>query len=382
MKKSLFACVLFSLLIFAIQADDLAKLLQDLAMQTACLGMYSIAEAGTSVNSRYKDPPDWYTPSMMANRFAAMSGNMTRTNTFYGVCFDYAQFAWDDIKRYRKAYNDAGMKGSEWYIAIANAGNPNTIILYDPASQQNATTVSNGVYLKEISRYNVYAHDGASGHAWLWVQHSNGTWYWIDPTWTDNTGYVWWGVVENGREVQYYPDPAYCIAANYPRPGGNNGGNNSGTRSSGSTNTGYDPSNSSYLAIGYNYASGLPIGITFADSMFFYRSLIYVSINCSTKFDQFEWTYGIAFSITDWLRIPVGIGFNHTKREEETSSGGYRVNSFYVEEYSQDSTEWEHEFVFEVGLQPVIFDCIYFSATFRLVGFSRSGFCFGGGVVF
>jgi hypothetical protein len=122
-------------------------------------------------------------------------------------------------KKYQAAYNRAGMKDQQWYIAAANAGDPYTIILYDPVSQEKATTISNGVYLKENSRKRVYTHDGATGHAWLWVQHKNGTWYWIDPTWTDNTGYVWWGIVQNGKEVQYYPDPEYCVAADYPRPG-------------------------------------------------------------------------------------------------------------------------------------------------------------------
>jgi hypothetical protein len=218
MKKTLRVGMLFLTLTSAALADDFTSRLQDLAMQTACLGRYSSAETGVMVTSRYDDPPDWYDPPMMANRFATMSGNMTRTNTFYGVCFDYAEFAWNDILDYQEWYNEAGMKDQQWYIAAANAGDPYTIILYDPASPENATTVSNGVYLKEIARHNVTTHDKASGHAWLWVQHNDGTWYWIDPTWTDNTGYVWWGIVENDREVQYYPDPAYCVANDYPRP--------------------------------------------------------------------------------------------------------------------------------------------------------------------
>jgi opacity protein-like surface antigen len=158
----------------------------------------------------------------MDNRFAAMSGNMTRINTFKGLCFDYAQFAWDDIKKYQALYNKAGMKDQQWYIAAAKAGDPYTIILYDPlpeAKVGQATDYYNGVDVKENSQHRVYAHDGAENHAWLWVQHKNGTWYWIDPTWTDNTGYVWWGIVENGREVTYPPDPAYCVV-DYPRPGG------------------------------------------------------------------------------------------------------------------------------------------------------------------
>jgi len=199
-------------------ADDLAEILQDLAVQTACIGRYSTAQTGKHVTSRYDDPPDYYDPPMMANRFAAMSGNRSRINTFYGLCFDYAQFAYDDITKYQKSYNVAGMKGIEWYIAVANVDDPNTIILYDPVSRDKATIVSNGVYLKEKSRYKVRTHDDATGHAWLWVQHTNGTWYWIDPTWTDNTGYPWWGKVEEGIEVRYDPNPDYCVSSNYPSP--------------------------------------------------------------------------------------------------------------------------------------------------------------------
>jgi hypothetical protein len=234
LKKKILAGFLFCLCVFTANADDLANILQDLAVQIACIGRYSAAEAEPSVlvASRYTDPRDWYDPSIMAERFAVMSGNMTRITTFYGVCFDYAQFAWDYIKKYQAMYNKAGMKGQQWYIAATNWRDPNTIILYDPVPKENkekATTISNGVYLKEKERNNVYAHDGANGHAWLWVQHNNGTWYWIDPTWTDNTGYVWWGIIQNGEEVQYYPDANYCIAADYPRP------DDSRTRSSNST---------------------------------------------------------------------------------------------------------------------------------------------------
>jgi hypothetical protein len=219
-KKYLFTAFLFFVFVCTTNADDLADLLQDLAIQTACIGMYSATEASKidGVINRYDDPRDWYTPPLMATRFAQMSGNMTRTAMFYGICFDYAQFAWEDIKKYQRAYNKAGMKGQQWYIAAAFPEDPNTIILYDPVSPEKSSRNLNGVPVREHARHKVYTHDGASGHAWLWVQHNNGTWYWIDPTFTDNTGYVWWGMVENGKEVTYYPDPGYCIASNYPRP--------------------------------------------------------------------------------------------------------------------------------------------------------------------
>jgi hypothetical protein len=291
MNKSLFAGILFLIFIGATTADDLADLLQDLAIQTACLGMYSAAERGVLVTSRYDDPPDWYDPPMMANRFASMSGNMTRTTTFYGICFDYAEFAWNDIQRYQQSYNKAGMKGAQWYIAAADAGNPNTIILYDPVSKEKATTISNGVYLKEDSRHAVYAHDGAEGHAWLWVQHNNGTWYWIDPTWTDNTGYVWWGMVKNGKEVTYYPDPKYCQASNYPRPGITN----TETRSSNST---YIASPSTDTSTGIGYGFGFVLAFDSENSEMFVENY---GITVSLLENQFPELFFLSSLSVDYL---------------------------------------------------------------------------------
>jgi len=244
-KKYLAILFLIFSIVFKIQADDLADLLQDLAIQTACLGEYSSTQAGTIdyITNRYIDPPNWYTPSLMASRFASMSGSMTRTILFYGICFDYAQFAWNDILDYQEAYNEAGMKDQQWYIAVANHGDPNIIILYDPFPPENSVDrILNGIPVREYSRYNIRTHGDATGHAWLWVQHENGTWYWIDPTWTDNTGYPWWGKVENGIEVQYYPNPDFCVARNYPRqPKQNETQTERETRSPSSTYANYTP---------------------------------------------------------------------------------------------------------------------------------------------
>lgn len=187
-------------------ADSFLNIIQDLAMQTACIGSYSSTQAG---GGWYDDPHDYYTPQRLAARFKKMSGERTRTQTFYGVCFDYAQAAWDDIKTYKSDYNKAGMKESQWYIAVVDE-NPNLITLYDPVSKDKADRKMNGVYLKKKLSYPITAHGNATRHAWLWIQHQNGTWYWIDPTWTDNTGYVWYGVVSNGKEIQYTPQSNYC----------------------------------------------------------------------------------------------------------------------------------------------------------------------------
>jgi len=387
MNKNLFLIILFPLLTYTISADDLADLLQDLAVQTACLGSYSIVQANKNkyVTTRYNDPPDYYEPYMLADRFAAMSGDMTRTITFYGVCFDYAQFAWDDIKKYQKMYNNAGMKDQQWYIASTQPNEPYNIILYDPVTKDKATVISNGVYLRENSRHKIYAHEGAEGHAWIWVQHKNGTWYWIDPTWTDNTGYVWWGIVQNGMEVKYYPDPDLCVASNYPKPrvASDNyrpSTANSGTQNSNPTytekpkptpsnnNSGYN--NYNIYLLGYNYIPEMPLGFKIG-----FLGL-YASMNFAIFTDDpyirdnpdvdlgIEILGGYSFNlIKNRLYLLVGAGVNST-------------------EYSYGTDEWEHKIALEIGLQPVIFNHFYLSATYRLIDFSKSGFSLGVGIVY
>jgi tetratricopeptide (TPR) repeat protein len=123
---------------------------------------------------------------------------------FYGICFNYAQAAYDDISQYQSHYESLGMKKSGWYIAGV-LDNPRQITLYDPVSRGQATMILNGVYVKEASRQNARAHGSATYHAWLWVYGNDGEIYWIDPTWTDNNGYVVWGVVRDGEEVQLNP---------------------------------------------------------------------------------------------------------------------------------------------------------------------------------
>jgi len=385
MKKSFWFTILLLHFLYTATADDLADILQDLAIQTACIGMYSTAQTGVYVTSRYDDPPDYYDPPMMANRFAAMSGNRSRTITFYGVCFDYAQFAWNDINDYQELYNKAGMKGTEWYIAVANVGDPNTIILYDPTSQDKATIISNGVYLKEKSRHKVRTHDGATGHAWLWVQHKNGTWYWIDPTWTDNTGYPWWGKVEKGKEVQYYPDPAYCVARNYPSPetapsiADNRSGNQSSSRSSSSSSSRpSSPRQSSpsysrfddYFLFGYSYTNELPFGITIGSSYLYASANFGVGgtvgvddssisfLNQEGQYWVIEWIAGTSWPLGNYFLVPIGLGANHSGPDDDKT----------------------HKFVMEIGIQPVI-GVFYLSATYRLIGLKKSGFTLGAGFV-
>ncbi|GHV86606.1 hypothetical protein AGMMS50230_22140 [Spirochaetia bacterium] len=187
-------------------ADQLSDELQWLAVQTACIGQYNAAQTG---DYALADPQDYYRPGDIREYLAEQSGARTRTDLFYGICFDYAQSAYNDITRNQSKYEKLGMKKGSYYIAGVK-DNPDQIILYDPSSAGRSTEQLNGVHLRENFRRNVQSHGNATWHAWLWVYANNGTIYWIDPTWTDNAGYIWWGVVENGKEVQRGPVPQYC----------------------------------------------------------------------------------------------------------------------------------------------------------------------------
>lgn len=210
-KKLLISSIVLLFLLVATYADSFTDAIQDLAMQTACIGQYSATQAG---GGWYDDPHDYYTPKMMAERFKNMSGNMTRTTTFYGICFDYAQFAYQDIEKYQSWYNKQGMYENKFWIAGTHENN-NEIILQYP-EESNHTTVQNGVCVITPAggERNVKTHDGITHHAWVWIERADGVQFWIDPTWTDTSGYVVYGYVENGQEVQCRPSRELCI--NYP----------------------------------------------------------------------------------------------------------------------------------------------------------------------
>lgn len=210
MKKIYLLGFIFLLLSVYSFADSFTDAIQDLAMQTACIGQYSAAEAG----GWFDDPHDYYTPRTLAERFAKMSGNRTRTITFYGVCFDYAQFAYQDIEKYKSWYNERGMYENKFWIAGTHE-NSNLIELQYPGTESHHTTVQNGVYIVippngRGKRY-VKTHSGATNHAWVWIERADGVQFWIDPTWTDNSGYVVYGYVKNGEEIQCRPSKEFCI---------------------------------------------------------------------------------------------------------------------------------------------------------------------------
>lgn len=219
MKRKLLILLTFMILSTNFFADSFTDAIQDLAIQTACIGKYSATQAG---GGWYDDPHDYYTPEMMAERFKNMSGNMTRTITFYGICFDYAQFAYQYIEKYQSLYNKQGMYENKFWIAGTHENN-NEIILQYP-EESNHTTVQNGdqitvqngvcVIIPAGGERNVKTHDRITHHAWVWIERADGVQFWIDPTWTDNLGYVVYGYVKNSQEVQCRPSREFCI--NYP----------------------------------------------------------------------------------------------------------------------------------------------------------------------
>lgn len=212
MKRNRILPVLLIAFSVVLYADEFTDILQDLAVQTACTGKYSATQAGGGWRD---DPHDYYTPEMMAECFKAMSGSMTRIATFYGVCFDYAQAAYETIKKYQSTYNKAGMYENRFWIA--GTDNDSTIIiLVRPTNRENANYRQNGVYVKKMDdTQNVKTHKingtQAINHGWLWIQRNDGVMFWIDPTWTDNIGYVVWGCVINGEEIQLRPEERFCV---------------------------------------------------------------------------------------------------------------------------------------------------------------------------
>lgn len=208
MKKRLSFFLVFALVTTSFSfADAFTDAIQDLAIQTACKGAYSMTEAGGVWND---DPHDYYQPWMMAERFAKLSGAKTRTETFYGICFDYAQFAFKDIERFEVWYQRQGLYERQYWIA-ETFNNANEIELTIPTTRGKETRMQNGVPIRSFGKRNAKSHEGATLHAWLWIERADGVWFWIDPTWTDNLGYVVYGYVQNGEEIQCRPDKKYCV---------------------------------------------------------------------------------------------------------------------------------------------------------------------------
>jgi hypothetical protein len=134
-------------------------------------------------------------------------------------------------------------------------------------------------------------------------------------------------MVENGKEVQYYPDPVYCVANNYPRPGVTN----TGTRSPDST-----------------YTADPKVGKSVAN-------LAYI-FGYSTSFDfDVGNKYGLSFSMEDaYLRKPFTLF--HSLSIDYFYNGRY-TDGYYFDEYAEKTylIASASSFIFGTGMGVPIF---------------------------
>ncbi len=185
--------------------NTLANQLQWLAVTTACKGIYDMAYTG---NFSQKNPTDYYQTKHIKKYLATNDGRASKgTTLFEGICFDYADFAYQELKQNKLNYPRVA---NFWMVGTFS--DPNDIVAYRLANkgeQSNFTINRTPVVVN--SHNHIYAHDGATSHAWFWVQATDGIIYWVDPTWTDNTGRPVYGIVRGGREVQLEANPGYCV---------------------------------------------------------------------------------------------------------------------------------------------------------------------------
>lgn len=181
----------------------LAYNLQWLAVEVACKGKYDMAYTGDFYT---KNPTDYYTTSYI-KQYLAKSGEYTRgTTLFEGICFDYADWAYQDVASNKKNFNVTDV----WMVGTFN--DSSNIIAYRIA--QNGETPNyqiNGTPVIVAAQYHIAAHENAKYHAWLWVRGTDGVFYWVDPTWTDNSGRPVYGIVRGGKEIELAPSSELCV---------------------------------------------------------------------------------------------------------------------------------------------------------------------------
>ncbi len=220
MMKKTFVLLFMLLFLFSLSfADSFTDAIQELAMRTACAGQYikEESEDGPCISMS-----DYYTQKLFTSEISQETNTSTKSSTFSGVCFDFAYYAWNYIKDNLSYFNSCGMIENQFWLAGVD-DDSSLITLSKPTTKDNASSFLNGVPIKtygEDSKRNIKAHkktDGerATHHSWIWIERKDKVWFWIDPTWTDNLGYVVYGYVDaNGEEIQCRPDSKYCV--NFP----------------------------------------------------------------------------------------------------------------------------------------------------------------------
>ena len=186
--------------------EALAYQLQWLAVKIACKGIYDMAYTG---DFSAKNPTDYYKTSFIKQYLASNDGRASKgTTLFEGICFDYADFAYQELKDNKSSYSP---RISKFYM-VGTFKDANDIIAYRIAANGEASDMKiNQTPVVVFSHNHIRAHDGATNHAWFWVQATDGTVYWVDPTWTDNLGRPVYGIVRGGQEIQLPYAQSLCV---------------------------------------------------------------------------------------------------------------------------------------------------------------------------
>lgn len=185
--------------------EVLAYQLQWLAVKVACKGVYDMAYTG---NFAATNPADYYNTSFIKKYLVQNDGFASKgTVLFEGICFDYADFAYQEVTNDKAAYQNIA---NFWMVGTFD--NPNDIIAYRLAKNGEVSDLTiNRTPVVVFAHNRVHAHDSTTHHAWFWVQATDGTVYWVDPTFTNNSGRPVYGIVRNGQEIQLAPAPDLCV---------------------------------------------------------------------------------------------------------------------------------------------------------------------------
>jgi len=204
------------------------------------------------------------------------------------------------------------------------------------------------------------------------------------------------GITRIGSDVTVLEPTENYTMYNYniykiSRGSGSNGGYSGSSISSSSLS--YSPSNSNYILIGYNYSFGMPFGFTIGCHSFYTSWNLNISaysdgvtsgdgppdgLTGETTDNGLEFTVGYLFKLKEGvLRLPIGIGMSLTDEcqyyHDSAGNEGWYVGDGNLE---------NREFIFEAGLQLILFRFLYIASTYRLIGFSKNGFTIGAGFIF
>ncbi|MBR6193623.1 MAG: hypothetical protein IKQ66_05630 [Treponema sp.] len=191
---------------------ELVDLVNALQIYIASCGKYSKEEYEEHTGKELDHEPGNYFTSYYLD-------DSQMDQCFDGVCHDYATRMFDFINKNPDIFYEAGMGFTRpdpellpslkyprfWYVS-SDPEKPGVI----EREASNWLDRDDEMRLfRFYSQKNVTPHRDSNGkpasnHAWIWVQHSDSTCYWFDPTWTDNTGNLRWGYVdfEKKEEVQ------------------------------------------------------------------------------------------------------------------------------------------------------------------------------------